>query len=90
MEVIVKKKKDLVVDRPKSKSVGAKGPSFFFQRIEETKTTIDQQKKLIVGNEIWYNREKCDCPSQMKARACKRALKDKESFEKSKQSQNDK
>ena len=34
--------------------------------------------------------KKCDCPSQMKARACKRALKDKESFEKSKQSQNDK
>ena len=33
---------------------------------------------------IWYNREKCDCPSQMKARACKRALKDKESFEKRK------
>lgn len=54
MEVIVKKKKDLVVDRPKSKSVGAKGPSSLFQRIEETKTMIDQQKKLIVGNEIWY------------------------------------
>lgn len=54
MEVIVKKKKDLVVDRPKSKSVEAKGPSFLFQQIEETKTTIDQQKKLIVGNEIWY------------------------------------
>ena len=54
MEVIVKKKKDLVVDSPKSKSVGAIGPSFFFQRIEETKTMIDQQKKLIFGNEIWY------------------------------------
>ena len=39
---------------------------------------------------IWYNREKCDCPSQMRKRACKRALKDKDSFEKSKQSQNDK
>ena len=40
---------------------------------------------------IWYIREECDCPSQMRKRACKRALKDKESFEKSKkQSQNDK
>lgn len=36
---------------------------------------------------IWCNREECD----MRKRACKRALKDKESFEKSKkQSQNDK
>jgi hypothetical protein len=39
---------------------------------------------------IWYNREKCDCPIQMRKRACERALKDKESFEKGKQSQNDK